>query len=74
MAKKNVETGVYRVTEIIGTSAVSWEDAAKKAVETAGKSIRDLRIAEISKLDLKVEDGKVVAYRARLSLSFKYEG
>jgi len=73
MAKKSAESGVYRVTEIIGTSTVSWEDAAKKAVETASKSLRDLRIAEIEKLDLKVEDGKVVAYRARLSLSFKYE-
>lgn len=73
MAKKSAETGVYRVTEIIGTSAVSWEDAAKRAVETAGKSLRDLRIAEVSKLDLKIEDGKVVAYRCRLSLSFKYE-
>lgn len=73
MAKKSAETGVYRVTEIIGTSAVSWEDAAKRAVETAGKSLRDLRIAEISKLDVKIEDGKVVAYRCRLSLSFKYE-
>jgi len=65
---------VYRVTEIIGTSATSWEDAAKNAVETAAKSLRDLRIAEIRKLDMKVEDGKVVAYRARVSLSFKYEG
>ena len=73
MAKKNAESGVYRVTEIIGTSSVSWEDAAKSAVETAGKSLRDLRIAEITKLDLKVEGGKVVAYRARLALSFKYE-
>jgi dodecin len=73
MAKKSAETGVYRVTEIIGTSSVSWEDAAKNAVETAGKSLRDLRIAEIEKLDVKVEGGKVVAYRARLSLSFKYE-
>jgi len=73
MAKKNVDGGVYRVTEIIGTSTVSWEDAAKTAVETAGKSLRDLRIAEITKLDLKVEGGKVVAYRARLALSFKYE-
>ena len=73
MAKKSAESGVYRVTEIIGTSSVSWEDAAKNAVETAGKSLRDLRIAEISKLDVKVEGGKVVAYRARLSLSFKYE-
>jgi len=73
MAKKSAESGVYRVTEIIGTSTVSWEDAAKKAVETASKSLRDLRIAEVEKLDLKVEDGKVVAFRARLSLSFKYE-
>jgi dodecin len=73
MAKKNVDAGVYRVTEIIGTSAVSWEDAAKVAVETAGKSLRDLRIAEVSKLDMKVEGGKVVAYRARVSLSFKYQ-
>ena len=73
MAKKNSDTGVYRVTQIIGTSKVSWEDAAKSAVETAGKSLRDLRIAEVEKLDMKVEDGKVVAYRARISLSFKYE-
>ncbi|HYS13256.1 MAG TPA: dodecin family protein [Burkholderiaceae bacterium] len=73
MAKKNLDSGVYRVTEIIGTSTVSWEDAAKNAVEIASKSLRDLRIAEVSKLDLKIEDGKVVAYRVRLSLSFKYE-
>jgi flavin-binding protein dodecin len=73
MAKKGSDNGVYRVTEIIGSSSVSWEDAAKRAVETAGKSLRDLRIAEITKLDVKIEDGKVVAYRARLSLSFKYE-
>jgi dodecin len=74
MAKKDAESGVYRVTEIIGTSKVSWEDAAKNAVETAGKSLRDLRVAEISKLDMKIESGKVVAYRARVSLSFKYDG
>ena len=67
------DNGVYRVTEIIGTSQVSWEDAARSAVETAAQSLRDLRIAEVGKLDLKVEDGKVVAYRARVSLSFKYE-
>jgi flavin-binding protein dodecin len=72
--KKNADGGVYRVTEIIGTSTVSWEDAAKSAVETAGKSLRDLRVAEISKLDMKIEDGKVAAYRARVALSFKYEG
>ena len=74
MAKKTAERTVYRVTEIIGTSTTSWEDAAKNAVETASKSLRDLRVAEIGKLDMKVEDGKVVAYRARVSLSFKYEG
>ncbi|HSB24794.1 MAG TPA: dodecin family protein [Burkholderiaceae bacterium] len=73
MAKKNVDTGVYRVTEIIGTSPVSWEQAAKNAVETAAKTLRDLRIAEVGQLDMKIEDGKVVAYRVRVSLSFKYE-
>jgi hypothetical protein len=73
MARKHSE-GVYRVTEIIGTSTKSWEDAAKNAVETAAKTLRDLRIGEVSKLDLKVENGKVVAYRARVLLSFKYDG
>ena len=73
MAKRQTDA-VYRVTEIIGTSTKSWEDAAKNAVETAAKTLRDLRVAEIEKLDLKMEDGKVVAYRARVSLSFKYEG
>jgi flavin-binding protein dodecin len=73
-AKKKADTGVYRVTEVIGTSTVSWEDAATMAVETAAKSLRDLRIAEVSKLDMRIEDGRVVAYRARVSLSFKYEG
>ena len=73
MAKKKGESGVYRVTEIIGTSKVSWEDAARTAVELAAKSLRDLRIAEVSKLDMKIEGGKVVAYRARVSLSFKYD-
>jgi flavin-binding protein dodecin len=73
MAKKNADTGVYRVTEIIGTSPVSWEQAAKNAVETAAKTLRDLRIAEVGQLDMKIEDGKVVAYRVRVSLSFKYE-
>jgi dodecin len=74
MAAERSKSGVYRVTELVGTSSSSWEDAAKNAVETAAKSLRGLRVAEISKLDLKIEDGKVVAYRARLSLSFKYEG
>ena len=65
---------IYRVTELVGTSSKSWEDAAKQAVETAAKSLKNLRVAEVTKLDMKVEDGKVIAYRARVSLSFKYEG
>ena len=73
MARKAAQAGVYRVTEIIGTSANSWEEAAKNAVETAAKSLRDLRVAEVEDLDMKIENGKVVAYRARVSLSFKYE-
>ena len=64
---------VYKIIELVGTSDVSWEDAAKSAVETASKSLRDLRVAEITKLDLKLENGKVVAYRARVNISFKYE-
>lgn len=72
MAKKS-GSAVYRVTEVIGTSKNSWEDAAKTAVMTASKTLRDLRVAEVDKLDMKVENGKVVAYRARLLLSFKYE-
>lgn len=73
--KENFMAGdsVYKITEIIGTSTTSWEDAARNAVETASKTLRDLRVAEIVKLDLVVENGKVVAYRARVSLSFKYE-
>lgn len=62
----------YKIIELVGTSEVSWEDAAKNAVETAHKSLEDLRIAEITKLDMKIDKGKVVAYRARVSLSFKY--
>jgi flavin-binding protein dodecin len=73
MASKKQDHTVYRVTEIIGTSTTSWEDAAKSAVETAAKTLRDLRVAEVSQLDMKVENGKVVAYRARVSLSFKYQ-
>jgi flavin-binding protein dodecin len=73
MAKKGQST-VYRVTEVIGTSSTSWEDAARSAVATAAGSLRDLRIAEIEKLDVRIEDGKVVQFRARLALSFKYEG
>ncbi|HEX9193202.1 MAG TPA: dodecin family protein [Burkholderiales bacterium] len=65
--------GIYKIVEVIGTSSASWEDAAKKAVETASKSLRDLRIAEVVKQDLKIENGKVAAYRTRVLLSFKYE-
>jgi flavin-binding protein dodecin len=64
---------VYKVIELVGTSEKSWEDAARSAVEAAGASLKNLRIAEISKLDMKVEENKVVAYRARVHLSFKYE-
>src|ERR1700726_3093788 len=72
---KNANTSsVYRVTEIIGTSESSWEDAAKHAVETASKTLRELRVAEVNKLDLVFLDGKVTAFRARVNLSFKYEG
>ncbi|WP_373498310.1 dodecin family protein [Desulfococcus sp.] len=65
---------VYKVIELVGTSTESWEDAAKKAVDTASKSLKELRVAEITKLDMKVENGKVTAYRARVNLSFKYVG
>ena len=63
---------VYKVIQLVGTSPTSWEEAAKNAVETASKSLKDLRVAEIGKLDMKVEGGQVTAYRARVSLSFKY--
>ena len=65
---------VYKIIELVGSSEVSWEDAAKSAVETASKSLRDLRVAEIDELDMKLENGKVTAYRARVKLSFRYEG
>jgi len=71
MARKQ-DNAVYRVTDVIGTSPDSWEEAARNAVKTASKSLRDLRIAEVTKLDVKVEGGKVVQFRTRLSLSFKY--
>ncbi len=64
---------VYKVIELVGTSPKSWEEAAKNAVETASKSLKDLRVAEVRELDMKVEKGKVVAYRVRVNLSFKYE-
>jgi flavin-binding protein dodecin len=72
MAKKG-EVSVYRVIDVVGVSTVSWEDAAKHAVETASKSLRDLRIAEVTKMDMTVENGKVKAFRTRVALSFKYE-
>jgi flavin-binding protein dodecin len=64
---------VYKVIELVGSSPTSWEDAAKNAVDTAAKTLRDLRIAEITQLDMKVENGKVTAFRARVNLSFKYQ-
>ena len=65
---------VYKLIELVGTSDKSWEDAARAAVESAAKSVRDLRIAEVVKLDMRVEDSKVVEYRARVIVSFKLEG
>lgn len=65
---------VYKVIELIGTSSESWEKAAASAVELASQSLRDLRIAEVAQLDLQIEDGKVRAYRAKVNVSFKYEG
>ncbi len=64
---------VYRVTEVIGVSSESWEDAAKTAVETAGKSIRDPRVAEVIREDVTIEDGKITGFRVRLGISFKYD-
>jgi dodecin len=68
-----VSDSVYRVTEVIGTSTESWEAAAKNAVETAAGTLRDLRVGEVVKLDVTVEDGHVTQYRARVNISFKYE-
>ena len=64
---------IYRVTEVIGTSTESWEDATRHAVETAAKTLRDLRVGEVVKLDVTVEDGRITHYRARVNISFKYE-
>ena len=75
MSKQSGTTdSVYKIVEVIGTSTKSWEDAAKNAVETASAKLRDLRVAEVVKQDMKVENGKVKAYRARVQVSFKYEG
>ncbi|UCG23955.1 MAG: dodecin domain-containing protein [Chloroflexota bacterium] len=68
-----MDNSVYKVIELVGTSDVSWEDAGKNAVEMASKSLKNLRIAEVKELDMKLEDGKVVAYRTKVSISFKYE-
>jgi len=65
---------VYKVIELVGSSPTSWEEAAKAAVQEASKSLKNLRIAEINKLDMRIEEGKVTAYRARVTVSFKYEG
>ncbi|HPD56335.1 MAG TPA: dodecin family protein [Smithellaceae bacterium] len=67
-------SSIYKVIEIIGSSDKSWEDAAKKAVEMASKTLEDLRVAEVKELDMRIEDGKVVEYRAKLRVSFKYKG
>ncbi len=64
---------VYKIVDLVGSSPVSWEDAAKNAVERASKTLRDLRIAEVKTLDMKIENGKITAYRTRVKLSFKYE-
>jgi flavin-binding protein dodecin len=73
MAKKQSES-VYRIVDVVGVSEKSWEDAGRRAVETAASSLRDLRVAEVTKMDMKVENGKVTAFRTRVALSFKYEG
>jgi flavin-binding protein dodecin len=73
MAKPKQEA-VYKIVEVVGVSEKSWEDAGKNAVAAAAGSLRDLRIAEVIKMDMKVENGKIVAFRTRVSLSFKYEG
>jgi dodecin len=64
---------VYKIVEVVGVSDTSWEDAGRRAVETAADSLRDLRVAEVTQMDMKVENGKVAAFRTRVSLSFKYE-
>jgi len=73
MGKKTSSDSVYKIVEVIGTSPTSWEEAAKRAVQTASKTLRDLRIAEVVKQDMAIENGKVVAYRTRMLLSFKYQ-
>ena len=72
MAEKQSES-VYRIIDVVGVSETSWEDAGRKAVETAAGSLRDLRAAEVAKMDMKVDNGKVTAFRTRVALSFKYK-
>ena len=73
MAKREMDS-VYRIVDVVGISEKSWEDAGRRAVETAAGSLRDLRVAEVTQMDMKVKDGKVTAFRTRVALSFKYEG
>jgi len=74
MAKKSRGSeGVYRIVDVVGVSETSWEEAGRRAIETAASSLRDLRVAEVTKMDMKVENGKVAAFRTRVALSFKYE-
>ena len=73
MAKKS-EEGVYRIVDVVGVSETSWEDAGRQAVKTASKSLRDLRIAEVTKMDMKVENGKVMAYKVNLKVTFVLDG
>jgi flavin-binding protein dodecin len=70
---KDSKDSIYRVTDLVGTSKVSWEDAVKNAVSTASKSLRDLRVAEVTRFDVTIDNGKVTAFRARVNVSFKYE-
>ena len=73
MAKKQSGESVYRIVDVVGVSEKSWEDAGRRAIETAATSLRDLRVAEVTQMDMKVENGKVIAFRTRVALSFKYE-
>jgi flavin-binding protein dodecin len=74
MKEDNMADSVYKVITLVGTSPKSWEEAATAAVETAAKTLRDLRIAEVEELDMQIDKGKVINYRARVKVSFKYEG
>jgi dodecin len=73
-SEPGVSDSVYRVTEVIGVSSKSWEAAASSAIETAGRTVRDLRVAEATRFDVTIKDGKIADYRVRLNISFKYEG